>query len=324
MEADKNYLRIAAKILEYGVWKQNRTGVPTIAIPFQHFEHNMADGFPLLTTKKMGLKNIATELEFFIKGLTSKKWLQDRGCKIWDEWANPQKVAETIIQQGGPKVISDLGVSQKDIQKVEDDLGPVYGYQWRHFGKQYAEPIFETIVDSGGYDQYYTINDDGLSEGVDQLASIVDKIKNNPEDRRMICTAWNPQQLSQMALPACHLLWQVVIIKDTLHLHWHQRSCDYFLGVPYNIASYALLLKLLAKEGGYKEGMLSATLGDCHIYENHVDQIKKQMTREPRVSPYVEIIPKDENNFSIFSWEHTDLSLANYNPHPAIKGEVAV
>ena len=311
MNADTTYLNIAKKILVEGEWKNNRTGIRTKVIPFQHFQHNMADGFPLLTTKKMGLKNIAAELEFFIKGLTEKKWLKDRNCHIWDEWANP-------------KVVGDLltGEVKKDIQRRINDLGPIYGYQWRSFGEQYGEvEVTEReILDTGSI---LTEHPNGLPKGADQLISIVDKLKNNPDDRRMVCSAWNPNQTDHMALPPCHLLWNVVVINGTLHLHWHQRSCDYFLGVPYNIASYALLMKLLCKESGLKEGMLSGLLADCHIYENHIEQIEEQIGREPYEAPQVEILDRD-GKFSIFDWQYTDFKLNNYNSHPAIKGEVAI
>lgn len=317
MNADTAYLNVAKKILTEGEWKNNRTGIRTKVVPFQHFQHNMADGFPLLTTKKMGLKNIAAELEFFIKGLTSKKWLQDRNCHIWDGWANPQKIQE-ITDKIGQGVIDGLGVSKKDMQGAEDDLGPVYGYQWRSFGEQYGEIVEKCILDTG-YIEY----PNGLRSGFDQFASIVDKLKNNPDDRRMVCSAWNPNQLDHMALPPCHLLWNVVVINGTLHLHWHQRSCDYFLGVPYNIASYALLMKLLCKESGLKEGILSGLLADCHIYENHMEQMEEQIGREPYEAPQVEILDRD-GKFSIFDWQYTDFKLNNYNSHPAIKGEVAI
>ena len=298
MNHDTAYLNIARKIIIEGEWKNNRTGIRTKVIPFQHFQHNMADGFPLLTTKKMGLKNIAAELEFFIKGLTDKQWLKDRNCHIWDGWANPSAPVKYNGQYTKLSSIEDTD-DRLTLQKECNDLGYVYGWQWRSF---------DGIRGGGGYDQ---------------LGDIVLKLHNNPDDRRMICSAWNPKQLDKMALPPCHLLFNVVVINGTLHLHWHQRSCDFFLGVPFNVASYALLLKLLAKEGGFKEGILSGLLADCHIYENHMDQMEEQIGREPYEAPQVEILDRD-GRFSIFNWQYTDFKLNNYNSHPAIKGEVAI
>ena len=314
----KGYLDIARKILEEGEWKNNRTGIRTKVIPFQHFQHDMSKGFPLLTTKKMGLKNIAAELEFFIKGLTDKKWLQDRNCHIWDSWSNPQAAQEAYNLQNH----SESEKSIKDFQLEINDLGPVYGYQWRKFDEQYGE--IEEIEQKKFSGLVYEQRPNGVQQGVDQLASIVDKLKNNPDDRRMVCSAWNQNQIHLMALPPCHLLWNVVVINGTLHLHWHQRSCDYLLGVPYNIASYALLMKLLCKESGLKEGILSGLLADCHLYENHLDQIEEQLSREPRDLPQVEILNKPNGKFSIFDWEYTEFKLTNYNPHPPIKAQVAI
>jgi thymidylate synthase len=188
---DDKYLDLLERILHEGEHKANRTGVDTIALAGAMIEHDMAEGFPILTTKRVPFKSMATELEFFIKGLTSKKWLQDRGCTIWDEWCNPTKVPYGKDEQTKAQML------------LEDDLGPVYGKQWRDFNES----------------------------GVDQLANIIHKLETDPSDRRMICSAWNPLQIHQQALPPCHVMWQVTVINGKLNLAWYQRSVDSFLGL---------------------------------------------------------------------------------------------
>lgn len=281
MHGELEYLKILSHVLEYGYLKPNRTGVSAYTVPHMMIQHNMQNGFPLLTTKKMGLKSISAELEFFIKGLTDKQWLQDRNCTIWDEWCNPAKIPSTLNNQ-----------ERKEFQKENKDLGKVYGYQWRNFN----------------------------SSDYDQLKTIVDTIKKDPSNRRMIVSAWNPLELNQMALPPCHVLWNVQIIADTINLCWYQRSVDTFLGLPYNLASYALLLKLLAAETGYKEGILTGFLADVHVYENHVEQVKEQMSREVYDLPQVNIL----NFKSIYDWQYTDIEIVGYKSHPAIKAPIAV
>lgn len=545
--ADSSYLGVARKILQEGEWKNNRTGIRTKVIPFQHFQHNMATGFPLLTTKKMGLKNIAAELEFFIKGLTDKRWLEERKCMIWSEWCNPSQKPKSIVTKEQELVW----------QRENPDLGPLgYSHNWRNFNGDYTPIPFiyteldktikvdntrpddllgkefdgkygkytvvsyngkdkhhnkrfsvkfhktgfvkdnlnkKQIEDNNVWDAYYPaicdvacvgeysyfkgtmdktivdklmlcwramihrcydknnhayknygakgiyvsnrwlifenyLNDiqklDGwqskldnwrdyqldkdinggkcysrenciwvsLSDnsnctaqnyyfdavspdgteykniiglnrfckkynlktkvveasisvncnthngwrftrkenlksdkyvGIDQLKIIVDKLKSNPDDRRMICSGLNPLQINEMALPPCHYSWNVVHINGKLNLHVNIRSQDVFLGMPYNIASYALLLLLLCKESGLTPGILSILSADCHIYENHMEQMEEQIGREPYESPQVEILDRD-GKFSIFDWQYTDFKLTNYNSHPAIKGEVAI
>lgn len=308
---DNVYLDIVRNVLADGVWKGNRTGVRTLTLPFQHVRYDMKNGFPLLTTKKMPIKTIATELEGFIKGITSKKWYQDKGCKIWNEWANPLKVQSALSRY--LTIDSDRlddntperrDIITKELQADEDDLGPIYGYQWRRFNQAYDE------------------NDTGCVEQHDQLKTIVDMLHKNPNDRRMVCSAWNPQQIDKMALPPCHVLWNVVVVEDTINLGWFQRSCDLLIGIPVNIASYALLLKLLAKESGLKPGILSGTLADCHIYENHIDGAMEQITRSPKEPPILVVSHKEP--FSIFDWEATDVELSNYDCHPKIQFDIAV
>lgn len=303
----RQYLDIVETVLTKGKWKNNRTGIRTLTAPNMFFSHEMEEGFPLLTTKKVAFKTMAVELEGFIKGITSKRWYRDRKCKIWNEWANPRKVKLNLetYSKSNSAIIVDDKETIKIAQELENDLGPIYGYQWRRF------------------DEIYDEDDEGHLKGVDQLADVVDKLKNNPDDRRLVVSAWNPHQLSRMALPPCHLLWVLTHIDGVLSLHWTQRSCDLMLGVPFNIASYGLLLELLCKEANLKPGNLSGTLCDCHIYENQIDVAKEQLKREPRTLPSLEHEPKKE--FSIFDWEYTDTKLVNYNPHDKLDfGPVAV
>ncbi len=285
------YLKIVEKVLREGLRKENRTGVPALTAPGIIFEHDLSAGFPLLTTKKVPFRLIASELEFFIKGITDKQWLQERNNHVWDEWCSPRKVpyahdAETKRQM-----------------REERDLGPIYGFQWRHFNAPYQ-----------GYDQDYS----GL--GVDQLKLLVEGLKKNPHDRRLIVSAWNPQQAAEMALPPCHYQFQVTVIDGTLHLMWSQRSVDTMLGLPFNIASYALLLHLLAKETGLREGKLTGFLSDVHIYENHAEKAREQLSRKPH--PLPQIVTK--NFTSIFDWQYTQTEVMDYQSHPRIDFEIAV
>lgn len=296
----KAYLDICREILNNGVKKENRTGVDSYVVPPTAFQHDMREGFPLLTTKKMAYNNVWSELEFFIEGETDKKWLQDRGTHIWDDWCNPEKVAYG----------HDADTQER--MKAERDLGPIYGFQWRHFGAEYKG--IEGTVDSEGN----IINYDG--EGVDQLANIVDTLKENPMDRRMIVSAWDPASLSKQALPPCHYGFQVSVIGDKLNLTWNQRSVDVPLGLPFNIAGYAILLHLLAKESGLKEGILTGFLVDVHAYENQIEGLEEQVLREPLALSRIDT----ENFTSIFDWVFEDTKLSGYESHPSIKFPIAV
>jgi thymidylate synthase len=282
MNGENNYLDIVANVLAYGKYKQNRTGVGAYTMPHTMIQHDMSVGFPLLTTKRMGIKSISAELEGFIKGITDKQWFIDRKCYIWNEWSNPKTI---------PVGLSDD--ERKAWQLDSMDLGKIYGYQWRNFN----------------------------SQGYDQVKQVVDTLKADPNNRRMLVSGWNPNQLNEMALPPCHVLHHVTVVDNTLHLCWFQRSVDVGLGLPYNLASYAMLLHLYCKEGGFKEGILTGFLSDVHIYENHVDALKEQLNRTPYLPPNIET----ENFTDIFSWEYTDTKLSSdYQYHPAIKMDVAV
>jgi thymidylate synthase len=282
MNIEEQYLNLLKEVRECGVLKDNRTGISAYKLP-RHtmIQHDMSHGFPLLTTKKMGIKSISAELEFFIKGLCDKQWLKDRKCHIWNEWCNPSKI---------PTNLSDD--DRKEFQLKENDLGYVYGYQWRNFN----------------------------SQDYDQLSNVIQTLKNKPNDRRMIVSAWNPLQFDMMALPPCHVMWGVDVIDNKLNLWWTQRSVDIFLGLPYNIASYAILLKLLCKESSFEEGILTGFLVDVHLYENHIEQADLQLSRKKYDLPKLEI-----NNYtSIFNWKYTDLKLLNYKSHDSIKAPIAI
>lgn len=281
MQAYLDYLHY---VLENGVKTTNRTGVDTISCSGYMLVHNMEDGFPLLTTKKMGIKNIASELEMFIKGITSKKWLQDRNNTIWNEWCNPQKVPYA----NDPETLAKMA--------AEDDLGKVYGYQWRKF------------------------NDN--TETGDQLKTVINTIKEDPTSRRLIISAWNPNQLNEMALPPCVLGYEFICYPElnTIDIIWAQRSVDSFLGLPYDLAEAALFLMLICKETGYKPGKVIGMLGNCHIYENCIEQVQTQLSRTPYTLPKVEI----KNWTSIWNWQYTDIELTDYISHDKLAAEVAV
>lgn len=314
----KAYLDILADIYKNcHNLRDNRTGIPDIGLGHGAvFVHDMADGFPLITTKKMGLKNIATELEFFLRGITDKKWLKDRKCDIWNEWAQPQKVERQYnIAAAGKKLSKKRATKlRNEIADAERDLGPIYGFQWRHFGGEYRWN--KKLIEKNPMDNF-----NPKKPGIDQIKNAIDKLKNNPNDRRILVSAWNPVDFPKMALPPCHMMHQLIVRDGTLSLIWTQRSCDMFLGVPYNIASYALLLLLYAKEANLKPGILKGELHDVHIYQNHFEQVKTQLARKPYKLPQVEI--PDENWNGMLNWHATDFRLKDYVCHEKLTGEVA-
>lgn len=316
----KAYLDILDNIMTNATdLRMNRTGIPDIGLSAGAvFEHDMSTGFPLVTTKKMGLKNIATELEFFLHGITDKRWLQDRKCHIWDEWANPVKVEQkyNIATNNLPNLTDDEKTNIRNaIMDSERDLGPIYGFQWRHFGGEY-------VWNENRINKNPTDNFNPKNPGIDQVQNAIYKLKNNPNDRRILVSAWNPAAIPQMALPPCHVMHQLVVRDGKLSLIWTQRSCDMFLGVPYNIASYALLLLLYAKEAGLKPGMLKGELHDAHIYQNHIPQVHEQLKRKPYPLPTVEI--PDDNWRGMLNWSaQGGFVLKNYICHEKLRGEVA-
>lgn len=263
----KQYLDLLQKILDEGAVKTDRTGTGTKSIFGHQMRFDLADGFPLLTTKKLHLKSIIHELLWFLKGDTNVKYLQDNGVRIWNEWAD-----------------------------ADGDLGHIYGYQWRSWP-------------------------DYAGEHIDQIAEVVRQIKETPDSRRMIVSAWNVADLSKMNLPPCHLLFQFYVADGRLSLQLYQRSADTFLGVPFNIASYALLLLMTAQVCNLKPGEFIHTTGDTHLYLNHLPQAKEQLTRSPRPLPRLVINPDVKN---LFDFKFEDFRLEDYNPWPHIKATVSV
>jgi thymidylate synthase len=289
----QGYLDIVQKVLDEGVVKMPRQGIEAYTIAGAMFEHDMSKGFPLLTTKKVPFRLVASELEFFINGITDKKWLLNRNNHIWDEWAHPKKAPYGHDDAAKKRMLE------------ERDLGAIYGFQWRHFNAEYKD-----------HETDYT------GQGVDQLKRIIETLKTNPNDRRMIVSAWNPAMLDQMALPPCHYLFQVTVTGGKLNLMWNQRSVDTMLGLPFNIASYALLLHLLAKEVGLEEGKLVGFLGDVHIFVNHIDGVKEQLSRDPEEFPLPTVTTDPFT--SIFNWQYQDSVLNNYQSHPRIPFDIAI
>jgi len=289
----KAYLDIVKKVMENGELVETRTGTKAYTIAGAIFEHDMSKGFPLLTTKKVPFRLIASELEFFINGITDKNWLIERNNHIWDEWASPKKAPYGHDEESKKKMLE------------ERDLGPIYGFQWRHFNAEYEN-----------YDSDYS------NKGIDQFKKLIETLKTNPRDRRMIVSAWNPLQLNEMGLPPCHYSFQITTIGNKLNLLWNQRSVDTMLGLPFNIASYALLLHLIAKEAGFEEGKLVGFLADVHIYENHIEGAKEQLTRDTEKYPLP--IIETENWKSIFDWKYEDSKILNYQSYDKISFEIAV
>jgi thymidylate synthase len=317
------YLSQLESILSTGKPKKER-GHYTKGVFALHFDFDLSTGtFPLLTTRKLKLSSIAAELFCFLHGVTSKRTFRDMGTTIWDEWCNPIKVAHVPVGPDG----NDQ--RRREAQQEEDDLGPIYGFQWRSFG-QYYQYAYTTL----GHVEHSRSDHAG-----DQLFDILESLRKNPNTRRMVCSAWCPNQAHMQALPPCHVLWNLVHYDGELNLCWHQRSCDMVLGVPYNIASYALLLLLLCKHANLKPGRISGTLADAHIYLRdplketrreedvvcHLAGIQEQFSRQPRNPPNLAITNLPTFDFfDIFHWKPSDLKLTNYDPHPPIKFRVAV
>ncbi len=263
----KQYLDLLKQVLEKGAPRQDRTGTGTLSIFGYQMRFDLAEGFPVITTKKIHLKSIIHELLWFLNGDTNIGYLQENGVRIWNEWADK-----------------------------DGNLGHIYGYQWRSW------PVPE-----GGH--------------VDQITKVVQDIKSHPESRRLIVSAWNVGELDKMNLPPCHILFQFYVNQGKLSCQLYQRSADVFLGIPFNIASYALLTMMMAQVTGLKPGEFIHTLGDAHVYNNHLDQVKLQLTREPYTLPRMVINPEVKD---IFNFKYSDFELINYQSHPHIKGEVSV
>jgi thymidylate synthase len=276
------YNQLLAKILNEGILKGDRTGTGTMSIFGHQMRFDLSQGFPLLTTKKLPLKAIVHELLWFLRGDTNIKYLKDNGVTIWDEWAD-----------------------------ASGDLGPVYGAQWRSWPAYDRAP--EHLQD-GLYVLYQ-------GRSIDQIANVVDMIKTNPNSRRLIVSAWNPAEVDEMALPPCHCLFQFYVANGKLSCQLYQRSADVFLGVPFNIASYALLTMMIAQVTGLEPGDFVHSFGDTHLYLNHLDQARLQLTRSARPLPIMKLNPDVKD---IFSFRFEDFELTGYDPHPAIKAQVSV
>jgi thymidylate synthase len=288
MHGEDEYLQLIRRILREGEPRVDRTGVGTLSVFHHAMRFDLADGFPLLTTKRTNFTAIKEELLWFLRGDTDSTRLAERGVRIWD--ANGSRAA-----------LDALGFTDRRV----GDLGPVYGFQWRHFGASYVDA-------DASYD----------GQGVDQIQGLVDSITTHPTSRRHILCAWNPRDMSQMALPPCHVLAQFYVSNDQrLHCHLYQRSGDVGLGVPFNIASYALLTHMIAHCCGLAPGVLHHTLGDAHVYANHVEALKTQLARDPRPWPTLHLAPHVSN---IFEFDSDDISLQNYDPHPFIIMPMAV
>ena len=263
---ERQYLNLLADILETGVQRGDRTGTGTLGVFGRQMRFDLAQGFPLLTTKKLHRKSIILELLWFLRGDTNVGWLQERGVSIWDEWAD-----------------------------ADGELGPVYGKQWRS----------------------WTAPDGRV---IDQMANVIESLKTTPHSRRHIVSAWNPADVDDMALPPCHCLFQFFVAEGRLSCQLYQRSADVFLGVPFNIASYALLTQMVAKVTGLEPGEFVHTLGDAHLYLNHLDQAEEQLSRTPRPFPTLTLARRDD----LFAYELSDVTLEGYDPWPHIKAVVAV
>lgn len=292
----RQYLNFLQHILDHGSEKDDRTNTGTISTFGTQMRFDLEEGFPLLTTKKVHLKSIIHELLWFIKGDTNIQYLVQNDVRIWNEWpyaayqSHPNYHGETM------KEFVDKIKTDDEFAKKHGDLGPVYGHQWRHF-------------DGGG------------ESFVDQLQDVIEQIKINPSSRRLIVSAWNPLMIDQMALPPCHMMFHFYVRNGRLSMLMYQRSGDAFLGVPFNIASYSLLLMMVAQVTNLKVGELIHMVGDAHIYKNHLSQVEEQLSRTPRTLPKMSI---NKERTSIEDFVFDDFTLENYHPHPAIKGKVSV
>ena len=280
---EQAYLDLIRDVRDHGTQKGDRTGTGTISHFGAQMRFDLNDGFPLLTTKKIHTKSVIYELLWFLKGDTHVKYLQDNGVRIWNEWASAEQTAR--------------------FGKPEGELGAVYGHQWRNFGASQKE--------DGSYN----------TDGFDQIAWVVNEIKTNPNSRRLIVSGWNPAEANDVALPPCHTLFQFHVNDGKLSCQLYQRSADTFLGVPFNIASYALLTCMLAQVCGYEPKEFIHTIGDAHIYKDHFDVVKTQIEREPLPLPHL-VLNKDIDN--LFDFKIEDIKLEGYQSHGPLKGKVSV
>lgn len=280
---EQAYLDLLQHVMTNGTEKGDRTGTGTLSHFGAQLRFDLADGFPLLTTKKVHFKSIVYELFWFLSGSTHVDYLQQNNVRIWNEWATADQTAR--------------------FNRPAGDLGPIYGHQWRNYGA--------TKREDGSYD----------NDGVDQITDVIEQIKTNPNSRRLIVSGWNPKEADQVALPPCHTLFQFFVADNKLSCQLYQRSADLFLGVPFNIASYALLTHMVAQVCGLEVGEFVWTGGDCHIYQNHREQVELQLTRSLYELPTLTLNPDIKD---IFAFTFDDISIEGYESHPAIKAKVAV
>lgn len=280
---EQAYLDLLQHVMTNGTEKGDRTGTGTLSHFGAQLRFDLADGFPLLTTKKVHFKSIVYELFWFLSGSTHVDYLQQNNVRIWNEWATADQTAR--------------------FNRPAGDLGPIYGHQWRNYGA--------TKREDGSYD----------NDGVDQITEVIEQIKTNPNSRRLIVSGWNPKEADQVALPPCHTLFQFFVADNKLSCQLYQRSADLFLGVPFNIASYALLLTMVAQVTGLQPGEFIHTLGDAHLYSNHLEQAKEQLSRTPNAAPKLVLNPEIDD---LFAFRFEDIHIDAYEAHPHIKAEVAV
>jgi thymidylate synthase len=279
----QQYLELLRHVTANGSPRSDRTGTGTVGVFGYQMRFDLRAGFPLLTTKKVHTRSVIQELLWFLQGRSDNAWLNEHGVTIWDEWATPEQCARFGRQPG--------------------DLGPIYGHQWRNFGA--------TRLADGSY----------ARDGVDQVARVVAEIRSNPQSRRLIITGWNPREADHVALPPCHTLFQFYVQDGALSCQLYQRSADIFLGVPFNIASYALLTHLVAQVTGLGVGEFVHTLGDAHIYSNHREQVALQLSRSPRALPTLRLTPGLSDLATV---RYEDIAIEGYDPHPGIKAPVAI
>lgn len=286
MNSSKNemgYLDLLRYVMSHGVVKSDRTGTGTISHFGAQIRFNLADGFPLLTTKKVHLKSIIHELFWFLSGSTNVEYLKQHNVRIWDDWAVESQTMR--------------------FNRAAGDLGPIYGHQWRNYGA--------TKREDGSYN----------SDGIDQITDVINQIKTNPDSRRLIVTGWNPHEATQVALPPCHTMFQFFVADGKLSCQLYQRSADLFLGTPFNVASYGILAHMVAQVCGLEVGEFIWTGGDCHIYQNHIEQVELQLSRELYDLPTLSLNPDID---SIFDFKFEDITVNGYKSHAAIKAPVAV
>lgn len=285
---EEQYLDLVRRIIEDGVPRDDRTGTGTFSVFGAQMRFSLRDDvFPLLTTKRTFFRGVAEELLWFVSGSTDARVLRDKNVRIWEGHSSRA-------------YLDSIGLGHRE----EGDLGPIYSFQWRHFGAEYK-----------------TMHDDYTGQGVDQLAEVIRTIKTNPNSRRIIMSAWNPTDLEKMALPPCHTMCQFYVADGELSCQMYQRSCDMGLGVPFNIASYALLTRMIAHVCGLRAGEFVHTLGDAHVYTNHVDALKQQLLRKPRAFPKLRLNPK-VNDINDFTYD--DFTVEGYNPYGKVAMKMAV